>query len=671
MGIQTVFTPTPSPKFQALGTRGQGTDGGMKITGKKVVERDLVNFLQAQIRTYEAEARKYEPEWDRACRAYRGDDPGRVSPDEWTTGIGDEMMIGIPTAATETAVAALVARNPEFVARPKTEQARALANLCQVLLSSDHVWDKQKRQWQMEKLVKSAKHYGLMIGKVHYETDYDAFQKRMEEEKAAAEEALARPLEDRRFDSLIDLAIDEELHEMDRLHSKVLSGEPDHSIPMKSVGMVILNPRDYVADPNAESFVWGPRWEGRRLKKAIKDVRLDERYRKSARDMVEPTHIRREGIQNPWTDRQTRLDSVWRQALPKDYQFTELFEIYWYDDPEFKESYGSLITISLDQGLLLERRPNPYGRRPYVVEEWKADIGELFPQPDINGWFDLWRGYREVVYRLLRQLRKAPNSTLLVRADSNLNVDALQGLLDNDDGGVAPVDIDSDKPFQQEIHELATRQVSPEYINAANALLQIIQMVEGFGPNQFAGGALKSETSATEAGEIGRFARARLDVKGNALQRFMARMGQNVLSAIFRFKRTPEILDYVDRELLDELEITPDAIAAAKFEDIAIDIEPRSTQPDSDAVKLQKVQFALQANAGDPILNQRCDRDTLIKLLNEVMRLPTGKALYMAMQEAGVDANAVALALQGGGGSQPRAAGQGGGGASPIGGLNA
>lgn len=650
-------SPTPHEYLLSLGGK-RKRDGATSITGKRVPDSQLVQFFADNIKLFMRRRKDAEAEWQVAIDAYRGHDRRSHSMDIWSNPFGAGVRIGLPYALTQTTVAAIVASMPSFSAKPATEKARGLAKLVHVLLNNDSVWDAKKRQWQMGKLVKSGKMTGLMIGKVHYETDYDAWQKRIEKEEKEEARRSGLTRDELATEELLDVVEREEFATTKGVQKKELTGEADHTLRREEIGMQIMSAKAYIADPHATDFVYGPRWEGRLYNRYIKDVKNDKRFRGDARLNVKPTHTMRRELRFPF--RRNPGDGVYDNSLPEDFQQVELAEIYWYDDPEFKDSYGSLITLVVDQDLLLERRPNPYGRRPYVVEEWNGDLEDPFPCTDINGWVDLWRATREVLYRAVRQIRKAPNTTLLVAKGGNNSADQLQGVLDNDDGGVAEIDISgvTSGGLDGVVKELATRQVSPEYLNFIDKMMLYIQMIEGFGPNQLAGGALKSETSGTEAAEVAKFVRVRLDDKANALDRFMTRMARNIISAIFRFKEFDEIVDMVGEDLaqmgIAEEELT--RARAANIEDVSINIVPGSMAPEADGTKLQKVMAILQANGLDQILSQKCDRDALAILLNDATRLQTGRDLYVDLDSPMANLNAMQQLLGGPQGSAPRAA---------------
>ena len=121
------------------------------------------------------------------------------------------------------------------------------------------------------------------------------------------------------------------------------------------------------------------------------------------------------------------IRSAVETSVPLSHQMVDVYEIVDYTDPLYKEQGGALMTLSLDTPGLLEYRANPYGRRLYRVQEWNGTEFELFPQTDFEGWEDIWHASKEVLYRMVRALRRSPNGKLVVDSNSAANADELDG----------------------------------------------------------------------------------------------------------------------------------------------------------------------------------------------------------------------------------------------------
>ena len=620
-------------------------------------KRKLWDFFQAQIRIFEHKRRIVEKDWRRAERAFRNLGAGNYYDLDWYNTVGNELREGLPYAATMTTVAALAPKRPSFQVKAKRSSARKKAKAVGLLLKN--AWATDERQRLIQKAIIRARHNGFMVGRVVFETDYDVWQKKFEEEKEAEDKRAELTTEDRQLEELVDAAFREEIQNTpDRPHP--LTGQADHNVRWGEVGARLVDNRKYVADPEAENFVTGPRWEGERIRMRLTDLRENPRYDKTVASRVMPNAGTSSSIQ-AFFGRNDRRSAV-EASVPLSHQMVDVYEIVDYTDPRFKEEGGALITLSLDAPGLLEYRANPYGRRLYRVSEWNGDEFEQFPQTDFEGWEDIWHASKEVLYRMVRALRRSPNGKIVTDSNNAANADEIDGLLDNDDASIVPIDLGNTNDVRKAYGEIATRQVSPEYANALNVFLNRIRLVEGLGPNQFGGAPLKSETSATEAGEIGTFARARLDVKERAVESFVNGLAKDFVSTAFRFLEPDEIAELIGDEQFDASNIAEISKSeAGDLVDLDISIESGSMAPDSDSKKIQKIQLALGLMAQDPIMATQLNRDVFLEVINDVLSLDTGDEMFVGQDSEMATLNRLVQQVGGAGGKQgsaPRQPGQ-------------
>lgn len=624
----------PHPQILEIGQNAANPAGADDLT-VPIDESALLAYFQNSIRIFLDERREREYEWLRADRAFKNETHDHKDMSEvFTYDSSDAISVGLPYAAIMTTTSAIVPNSPHFIVSPKTEGARDRSLLYRTLLNN--VWNSDERQWLQEKAAIEGQKSGLIIGFVGFETDYDAWAEEMDEEERQQDLRAEMTSEEQLLEDMVNSQFQRELDQDFVSPPKLPRGE--------SVGnwdetyTKLISKWDYVADPDAESLVIGPRWEGRKLRMRLIDIRENPRYRKDMTAQLKPNLSTRRGGQvydrgDRVSRRRQRRSQYGEQSVPESHQIVELYEIYDYFDPEFKDQGGALITICLDQGMILERRANPYGRRPFVVEAWNDEHDEIMPQNDLKAWNDLWQSFEDLLLRYIRSLRKAPNNTLVCDEDAEINADQIEGLLENDEGGVAFLPL-AGRPITQVVQELRTTQVSGEYINALGFLMNTIRIIEGLGPNQFGGAPLKSETSGTEAAEIGRFTRSRLQLKENAITRWMTKMARNWLSALFRFTAIEDITAMVDVELSDKI-FNSSRVDFADDVEIDVRIAPGSMAADGPQNKIQKLMTALQVIQSDPTLAQKLNRDAIIDLLNEALSLNTGEKMFFDEEEEG------------------------------------
>lgn len=608
------------------------TQGGVRTQVDELDESDLVamtEFYKAQIREFEDERRRHEPRWDHAINAFRNKTEVQDEDFPFFSEVeGDAIIAGLPYAATMTNVAALTPSSVLFEVKPKRESARRFANVCQAILNA--TWNTDERQRLIEKLIMCCRHTGLMIGMGVYETDYDEWQRRMEEQAAKDEEG-----DDENAEYLrgLDALIEEEMRKM-RMESESgavnrLRAEADHTIRWEEPGIMMIKPHDYVADPNADDLVWGPRWEGRRVRGTLKELRENPRYDQTVIAQISP-HIARYDEEGSAPDRFRRRRNRSRfrgRGTPASHQIVEWYELYVYDARDYKDQGGALISIHPDCDRPMEIRANPYGRRAFVVEEWNGTTFEPFPQSDFDAWKEIWSSMQDIFYRMVRGLRKAGNGTVIIDDNSTNNRDEVEGVIENDDGGIAWLDL-GEKNIQEVMHEFRQMQVSPEYINAMNFMLTLVRMMEGLGPNQFGGGALKSETSASEVQEIGGFSRARLDVKAHGVSRWLNKGGGLFLSMVFRFMRPDEIADMV-AGAIDIEDVNMAYNDAPRIDEIQITVKAGQVHPETQQQIMMKIELLYKLMMQDPIVAKKVNRDALGDMINELLARPTGLKMIL------------------------------------------
>ena len=643
LNLGSFMVPPPSA---IVGITSKRSAQSLNITSKKPNVKDLATYFSAQIGVAESLRKNAEKRWKEAIRAFNNE-PITTPDDSWVFGVQTDQMVksGLPYAASMTTVAALTARYPTFLTRPKKEKSRELAKLVRLILKNG--WCTDERQWLMQKAVLMLRHTGLAIGRVFIETDFDEYEKEQdrEEEKAAARAGLST--EESALEDTLDRLVSAEMEEVEDDSEPILTEAADHFISPDKPTVILDSPFEYVADPDCRTFTHGVRWEGIKKRARIIDLKMNPRYDKAALAKLKPNcQPSKEVLRaNP--------------AMPSDFQMVEYYEIYDYTDPEFRYEGGALMTIVRDQELMLERRANPYGARVFEVGEYNADACDpeneysRYPQTDFDSWKEHWYAFQDILYRALRQIQKAPYSTLVLDKDAQISKDEIEAVLESSGPGIVAIPMDG-KNIQQVMQELNTKQVSPEYINFLRFVLELIRLFEGLGPNQFGGAALKSETSATEAGEIGNFSRARLDVKEFALRRWMNGLAKKYVSAVFRFCDFDEIVEMVGEEVA-KTSIDIDKARAGDIVDVSIEVEAGSMAPEGPAQKAQKLMMLMNILTLDPMLMQQLNRDNVTNLLNDIFsNLDTGEDMFVPLDSMQAQAGRMMQMLQQGGGGQPK-----------------
>jgi len=643
VNIGSIAVPPPS---SILGFQTKRSADVLNVTSTKPNTKDLGTYFSGQIRVAEALRKKNaEQRWREAIRAFNNE-AVQSTDDSWVFGATNSQMVksGLPYAATMTTVAALTANSPNFVVRPKKQGSRDRSKLTRLILKNS--FDSDYHQWLMQKAVMMGRHTGLMIGRVFIETDFDEHEAEMDKEREASDRRSVLSTEDAALEDQLDRLVAADTDEMVEEMDPIFTEEADHYVRPDRVCIRLESPFDVVFDPDARTFTHGVRWEGVRKRARIIDLKANPRYDRKALAKLKPNRQPSKEV--------TRLNPT----LPPDYQLVEYYEIFDYSDPEWRREGGALMTIVVDQELVLERRKNPYGGRVFEVTEYNAEpcdpMNEMsrYPQTDFDSWKEHWYAFQDILYRALRQIQKAPYSTLVLDKDAQISCDEIEGILESSGPSVVEIQTDG-KPLQSIMQELQTKQVSPEYINFLRFILDLVRLFEGLGPNQFGGAPLKSETSATEAGEIGNSSRARLNVKEFALRRFLNGLAKKYVSAVFRFSDFDEIVEMVGEDVAKHA-IDIDRARASDILDVSISIEAGSMAPDGVPQKIQKIMMLMQVLGTDPMLMQQLNRDLVVSVLNDIFGdLETGEDMFVPLDSLQAQAGRMMQMLQQGAQGSP------------------
>lgn len=612
-------------------------------------DQDRADYYSAEIATSETMRRKHEPRWREAIRAYNNEEDRVDSIETAVLELSNDTMVrsGLPYAMSKTTEAALVANYPAFITKAMRSDAKERAKLARMVLKNK--WNCDDRQYLLSKWVLCGRHTGLMISHMVYEGDWTDVEMKQKERQAKIDARADMTSEEAMLDETAQALVDADMQEIEE--GQALIGETaNHDVAPRNVGVEFVSPFDYVPDPEAKNLVNGVRWEFIRRRARLMDLRANKAYKNT--DELRPNMATREGYMRA------------RAEVPEAYQMVEYYIGYDYEDPEFKEDGGAMIVIVPDQHLILYREKNPWGRRPIAVGEWNADISDpdsemsIYPQTDFDSWKDYWKAFQDIMFRAFRQLQKAPYSTIVLDETSEMTDEQIIAVLANSGPGVVRAAL-GEKPISQVLMELQTKQVSPEYLNYLRFILEMIRIFEGLSANQLGGGALKSETSATEAAEIGNMSRARLDVKDRAVRRFVVATARNYLAAVFAFHEIPEIIEWVGEDVASEIDA--DKAKLGSLMDISVSIEAGSMAPEGPQQKMAKLQTFLQALALDPMLQQLQNREWLMDLLSDLLSdWDTGKEPFLDFTDPQAQAFRVLQATTGGapGGSPPAPVGK-------------
>ena len=191
---------------------------------------------------------------------------------------------------------------------------------------------------------------------------------------------------------------------------------------------------------------------------------------------------------------------------------------------------------------VLFHEPSPYWfGHPYSVCRWNEDGDNFLPQSDFTNIWQLQAAVQLLMTRTIQGFARLQNSPTFFNKTTGFNPADIESMTNPEIGlmiGIAGSD--DGKALGNQFYRPPNDPVIGTAVPILNILAQQLQIASGQGANQ-QGGALKSETSATEAREIANQAALRASHRSRAYERFVLDIARKRMSLMAQFYDTVDM----------------------------------------------------------------------------------------------------------------------------------
>ena len=437
----------------------------------------------------------------------------RLYESELYSGLGYEGTLPVSRgySVVQTLASMLYARNPKLFVNNLVSGEEELSHLWELLINNEWALPGFLDRETVNSILDCAI-YGRARVMTTYEADFESVTRAMNQRIEQVDDAtLQGSIEEWR-----DLRMDEIATVLHQPEYKS-TWEHDFRISEQRVASRHENVWDILEDDQA-AISHQMDWEGRRIELPIEDVQegpFDSKFISAVTENSgHPLQF--------WPNEKIRGRTKYDHGTQDFRTWVTLYEIWHY-------RAGRLVTVAPGVATFGRNIPIPYHVRPFQHLSWNARGDGMFPRSDL-GVVSNQIAEEEVMRSKLRDaFQREAIDVYLVDERFGIGEEQIVPWTSPEGSVFIPVRAREGVPIQQSLAPLPRQQKSPDIMNYLSLLRQDVQETLGISANM-SGLALKSETSATEAGEIAGFARTKAGYKFRAVEAFVseiafARMG--------------------------------------------------------------------------------------------------------------------------------------------------
>jgi len=288
-----------------------------------------------------------------------------------------------------------------------------------------------------------------------------------------------------------------------------------------------------------------------------------------------------------------------------------------------------MVVIPQDQDIILREEKAPYWiGNPYKVLRWNEDGEEFVPQSDIQVVLSEILAERILMNKVFDGYSREHVDTTFYDARAGLSEEELHAAADPLVGKYVKVTgLQPNQNLSTIFWKLSKDAKSPEALNVLSMMERSIQLGVGLGPNQF-GQALRSGTSATEAAEVGNFARSRGANKFAAMEEFISAVAGDRIGMTAQFYDTTNVQRTLGDEAA-EVWATIEWTRADVQRGLQIIVEPGTTKRQSDELRANQIIQVLGIANQDPVLRSLLNMPEFFKELFKTMGFHEGSKFLL------------------------------------------
>lgn len=404
-----------------------------------------------------------------------------------------------------------------------------------------------------------------------------------------------------------------------------------------------IDPRLFYADPDAES-IEDARFFFREIESDVAVVKADP--------LLKNTNNLQGCSKEHTTDSAFIKDKGNHQGVKSPYETVTLYEFF----ERMPGGKWRILVLAENHDAFLLKKEDPFWiGHPVAVLRWNEDGEEFYPQSDVSIVMPEVMAEKILFTKTFQGFNREQVDTTFIDEDAGITEEKLHELYDPEIGKIIKVSGVGNRPISQMIYRLGKDQKSPEGLNLLGMIERGIQVTSGLGPNQF-GQALKSGTTATEAAEVGGFARSRGGHKLSAVEEFVSRISYQRLGLMLQFYSAADVVRLVGKEAALKWARARKMITRQDVRNgLSVIVDPGSMRPVSDEVRVSQLINFFGITNQDPIFRALVNPVEGLKELAKRLGFHEGSKLLNDPDPnvlAKVQAMVSASQVQGGGGQQ-------------------
>lgn len=495
-------------------------EDGVPLPGKYTVED-----YEHQIRAFLEYRRPWTERWIALENIY--DNPPR-STSYHTDGVHESERLGRGYGLVHAIASSLYNSTPKIFVNALLAAAEDEAPVWEALLNND--WTLiGDQETEVGNMLTDMAIYSFGVALTTYEADFEAVLKVKEKRDKAVEQAIADGTIDGRVANILD-----ELQQSTHAPESELTHEWDERILEERVSTRRLSPWYYLWDWRAARHE-NVRWEAEAWWLPLEDVKAGPfENTEDLQPNGDHDHC------DMWPEKYRRSTNTSLSAGTRDIREWVMGYNIW----DYRSN--KLVTISPGHPKPLREREIPYHCRPFQFASW-AQRGEgLITKGDLGMVYNQLCEEEHTRNKLQDAFAREAVDVYLIDKNSGIGEEGIEPWVGPDNAFYIKVD-GSRVPVQQQIAKVPREAKSPDILNYLFVIRDDIQETVGIGANQ-RGAALKSDTSATEAGNIQQNMQVRAGYKFRAVEKLVRDIAKCRMSLYAQFYDEEKILHLVGPE---------------------------------------------------------------------------------------------------------------------------
>ena len=342
-----------------------------------------------------------------------------------------------------------------------------------------------------------------------------------------------------------------------------------------------ISPFDVYVDPDARN----PRdmkWIAQRVRRPLADVRVDSRYDRKHRKMVQGTHI------SKWAQEDARDGrDVVDDPDNSPYAYVDVWEFY-----DLRRNEVSVFAQACEDGFLIAPKPIPFAfGHPFVMIRNYEVPDHFYPMGELESIEELQYELNNTRSQMMNHRKRFARKWLYDK--EVFDADGIKALESDEDNTMVPVDTNGQFDIQRAVAPMPSVGTPPDFYNQSELIQQDMDRISGTS-DYMRGASAQIRRTATEAAMIQDAMNSRAADKLSRIESTLSQLGQRVIQLMQQYM-TGEIVVRVVGSKAAPAWINFDSdYIAGEFD---FEVEAGSTQPQNESFRRQSALQMVDAMA--------------------------------------------------------------------------